>query len=107
MPPLAVAFASLIQLTIIIPCSYLFRNHFAGNRLFFLFIINIVVYHLAFTVFSGEMPMTRIFESGLVGFLNIGYSLSSLISAIVIILVCWLIRQYSGKKIGNKLNSIF
>jgi hypothetical protein len=107
MTPLAVALVSLIQLTIIIPCSYFFRYYFAGNRLIFLFIINIVVYQLAFIGVSRGIPIMGIFESGLRGFLNIGYTLSSLISGIGIIIIFWLIRQYRSKKIENKLNSYF
>lgn len=93
MTPLSVTLASLIQLAIIICFSYFVRNYFAGNRLIFLFIINMIVYQLAFMFFSGDPPITGIFERGLIGFLNIGYSLSSLISGLIIIVSYWFISK--------------
>jgi hypothetical protein len=105
MTPLSVALASIIQLVISVCCAYLVSKYFTNNSPYLLFLSNMIIYQFAFTIFSMKIPLFGIFEGGVLGFLNKGYTFSSMVSCLIIVLSYWLISGRRTKSTSTKLDS--
>lgn len=84
MAPLAVMLAVIIQFVLSIVLFYVFRKYLTNRKCTFFFLFGMFLYELAYVFFAGGMPIFGIFEKGLIGDLNRGYSLSSIISGMII-----------------------
>lgn len=102
MAPLAVMLAVFIQFLISIVIFYLLKKNFRGNKRIAFFIFNMVIYELSFLFFSNSIPILDIFKSGLVGFLNRGYSLSSVFSGIFIMTAFYIFNLLHPKEIKGQ-----
>lgn len=99
MAPMTVMIAIAIQFLISIGFFYLLKKRLIGKKRLFFFMFNMAIYELSFLFFSNSIPILDIFRSGLIGFLNRGYSLSSLISGVIIMFAFHIINLLYHKEI--------
>lgn len=101
MTPLAVLLAVFIQILFSIALFFLLKKHVGNKRIVF-FILNMLLYELAYLFFSDSVPVLKIAESGLTGFLNKGYSLSSVLSGVLTIIVFYVFNSIERKTLQNR-----
>jgi len=97
MTPMAVLLALLIQCVPSLLSFYFLKKHLAENRYYLFFVFNMILYELAFFTFSGSIPITGLSHGGLKGFLNIGYTLSSILSGLIITGLFIISRSWRSK----------
>ncbi|NQX40642.1 hypothetical protein SAMN05421820_10446 [Pedobacter steynii] len=100
MAPSAVILAVFIQFLPSVIVFYILKRYLTGQRRVLFLIINMFLYELAYLFFTDRIPILHFSEKGLLGFLNRGYSLSSILSGIII-MVAFLIVSLRKSKISK------
>lgn len=90
MAPMTVMIAVFIQFLISVVVVYLLRKRIKGNNRIIFFAFNMVLYELSFLFFSNSLPIFDVFKSGFIGFINRAYSLSSIISGVLIMIAFYI-----------------
>lgn len=86
MAPTAVMLAVFIQFFFSVACCFVLKSYLIGKKRVFFFILNMLIYEIVYLFFSNDVPILNMSKSGLMGFLNTGYSLSSALSGVIIII---------------------
>ncbi len=104
MAPTAVIFAVFIQLLFSVAFFLLLKKFLTGSKRMVFFIFNMLFYELAYLFFSNNMPILKISETGLIGFFNKGYSLSSVLSGLFIMIVFFVVNLWRDRHNANKIS---
>ncbi|WP_316793737.1 hypothetical protein [Pedobacter frigoris] len=101
MTPLTVMLASLIQFLFSIVFFHFLKKYLRDNRRIIFFIFSMLLYELSFLFFSPNFPLMNMSEAGLIGFLNKGYSMSSILSGLLIMVAFYSFQVLKSKSIAD------
>lgn len=101
MTPLAVMLAVFIQFLFSTALFFLLRKYVRESKRIAFFILNMLLYELAYLFFSDNLPVFKISQGGLIGFLNKGYSLSSVLSGVFTIIAFYVFNSIRRKNMAK------
>jgi len=101
MTPLTVMLASLIQFLFSLVFLHFLKKYLRGNNRIAFFVFNMLLYELSFLFFLPSIPLINMSEEGFIGFLNKGYSLSSIFSGTLMIAAFYIFQISKSKNIAE------